>query len=204
MANNFNLITKYLPEALDKVFASESKTALLENGGKWVDLNFKEAGYVKVANLLMDGLSDYYRVNHIGVANSLDYAHDNQNNGADYRDGYARGNAQLTWEIFKLKYDRGKQFLVDRMDDEETAGILLANLLTEFLRTRVVPEVDAVRFAKIAGKANATLGNLVVETTAGLTDANIISAWNAGFAWLAEHEIPEEEQVIFVNPQVTH
>ena len=202
MANNFNLITKYLPEALDKVFASESKTALLENGGKWVDLNFKEAGYVKVANLLMDGLSDYYRVNHVGVANSLDYAHDNQNNGADYRDGYARGNAQLTWEIFKLQYDRGKQFLVDRMDDEETAGILLANLLTEFLRTRVVPEVDAVRFAKIAGKANATLGNLVVETTAGLTDANIISAWNAGFAWLAEHEVPEEEQVIFVNPQV--
>ena len=113
MANNFNLITKYLPEALDKVFAAESKTALLENGGKWVDLNFKEAKYVKVANILMDGLSDYYRVNHVGVANSLDYAHDNQNNGADYRDGYARGNAQLTWELFELKYDRAKQFLVD-------------------------------------------------------------------------------------------
>ena len=139
MANNFNLITKYLPEALDKVFAAESKTALLENGGKWVDLNFKEAGYVKVANILMDGLSDYYRVNHIAVANSDDYSHYNGQNGEGARDGFAKGNAALNWELFKLQYDRGKMFEIDRMDDEETAGLLIANLLTEFLRTRVIP-----------------------------------------------------------------
>ena len=201
MANQITRIEKWLPNVIDTVFATESKTALLENGQKFVDLNFKEAGYVRIMNLLMDGLSDYYRVNHLGVSNSLAYAHDNQNNGADYRDGYARGSASATWEIFQLQYDRGKQFLVDNMDNEETAGGIIANLLTEFLRTKVVPEVDALRFSKIAGTCNASLGNLVSEATSGLANA-ILGKFNTAFEWLTEHEVPEEEQIIFVSPAV--
>lgn len=139
MANNITRIEKWLPNVIDTVFAQESKTALLENGAKFIDVEFKEAGYVKVASILMDGLSDYFRVNHAGQANSLAYAHDNQNNGSGYRDGYRRGNVDVSWEIFQLSYDRGKQFLVDNMDNEETAGAIIANLLTEFVRTRVVP-----------------------------------------------------------------
>lgn len=61
-------------------------------------------------------------------------------------------------------------------------------------------EVDAVRFSKIAGKCNATLGNLVTENVASLGNA-IISAFNTGFEWLLEHEVPEEEQIIFVSPK---
>ena len=41
MANSIQLIEKYLPQAVDKVFAEESKTALLVNGTKWLDINFK-------------------------------------------------------------------------------------------------------------------------------------------------------------------
>lgn len=199
MANNIQLIEKYLPEVVDKVLATESKTALLENGQKFIDLNFKEAGYVRILSILMDGLSDYYRVNHVGVAGSLAYSHDNQNNGADYRDGYARGNASATWEIFQLQYDRGKQFLVDYIDNEETAGAVIANLLGEFLRTKVIPEIDALRFSKIAGKANAGLGNLVTETT---FSSGILASWNTAFEWLTEHEVPEEDQVVFCNPSI--
>jgi len=154
MANQITRIEKWLPNVVDTVFATESKTALLENGQKFMDLDFKEAGYVRIMNILMDGLSDYYRVNHVGVAGSLAYAHDNQNNGADFRDGYARGSASAQWEMFRLEYDRGKQFLVDNMDNEETAGSIIANLLVEFLRVHVVPEVDALRFSKMAGTAN--------------------------------------------------
>lgn len=197
MANSIALITKYLPNVVDKVFAEDSKTALLVSGGKYVDINFREAGYVKIFSILMDGLSDYYRVNHVGQENSLSYAHDNQNNGANYRDGYQRGNVSGEWEIFKLRYDRGKQFLVDNMDNEETAGQIIANLLAEFLRTKVVPEVDIVRFSTIASKCNATLGNLVVETIAENTALkNIISAQE----WLKDHEVPEEDQILFVSP----
>ena len=199
MANNIQLIEKYLPEVVDKVLATESKTALLENGQKFIDLNFKEAGYVRILSILMDGLSDYYRVNHVGQANSLAYAHDNQNNGADYRDGYARGNASATWELFQLQYDRGKQFLIDYIDNEETAGAVIANLLGEFLRTKVIPEIDALRFSKIAGKANAGLGNLVTETS---FSNDILQKWNTAIEWLTEHEVPEEDQVIFVSPAI--
>ena len=197
MANSIAVITKYLPKVVDRVFAEESKTALLMSGGKYIDINFKEAGYVKIFSILMDGLSDYYRANHVGVQNSLAYSHDNQNNGANFRDGYARGNVSGDWEIFKLRYDRGKQFVVDNMDNEETAGQIIANLLSEFLRTKVVPEVDIVRFSTIASKCNATLGNLVTETIAENTALkNIISAQE----WLKDHEVPEEDQILFVSP----
>jgi len=201
MANNITTIQEWLPNVVDTVFATESKTALLESGKKYMDLNFKEAGYVKILSILMDGLSDYYRVNHVGQPNSQSYSHDNSNNGEGFRDGYHRGNTSATWETFKLQYDRGKQFLVDAMDDEEVAGAIIANLLTEFLRTKVVPEVDALRFSKIAGTAKASFGNKVVESVASLSNA-IIGKFNTAFEWLTEHEVPEEEQIIYVSPAV--
>ena len=201
MANYFSRIEKYMSNAVDTVFATESKTALLENGAKYIDVNFKEVGYVKILNILMDGLSDYYRVNHVGVEDSESYAHDNSHNGVGSRDGYDRGNVQGTWEILKLKYDRGRQFLVDNMDDEEMAGSIIANLLSEFLRTKVVPEVDAVRFSKIASKCSTSLGNYIEQATGDL-EGSIIAQFNEAFEWLTENEVPEEEQVIFVNPKV--
>lgn len=194
MANVFARIEKYLQSAVDTVFAEDSKTRILENGSKFIDVNFKEAGYVKVMSLLMDGLSDYYRVNSGSVG--TDYTH-YQDGKAD---GYQKGNAEGSWELFKLTYDRGKQFQVDSMDDEETAGLVIGNLLTEFLRTKVVPEVDAVRFSKMAKTCSATLGNLVTAQT--IADNEIIKAFNTAFEWLSEHEVPSEEQVIFVNPSI--
>lgn len=195
MANSFSVITKYMAKALDTVLANESKTAILENGMKYIDLDFKEAGYVKILSILMDGLSDYYRVNNGVVANP--YSH-YQNGSAD---GYKVGNASATWELFKLEFDRGRQFQVDNMDNEELAGQVIANLLTEFLRTKVVPEVDAIRFSKIASKCKASLGNLV-NATPNTTKGNASEAThllNAGIKWLADHEVPQEEQVIFVS-----
>jgi len=199
MANDIVLIQKYLQDVVDAVFVAESKTRLLEGGKKYIDLNFKEAGYVKVMSLLMDGLSDYYRVNHAPVAGSTGYAHYNANGTGTQRDGYAVGGAQATWELFKLDYDRGKQFQVDNMDNEETASLVIANLLKEFLRTKVIPEIDAVRFSKMVGKTSASLGNYVSETISANT---IIAKFNTAFEWLTEHEVPSEDQVIFVNPAV--
>ena len=48
MANSFELITKYLPQALDKYFYEDSKTVLLENGKEikryigFIDMNSLE------------------------------------------------------------------------------------------------------------------------------------------------------------------
>ena len=199
MANSIALIEKYMTDVIDAVFAAESKTKILEGGKKYMDLNFKEAGYVKVMSLLMDGLSDYYRVNHAPVSGSTGYAHYNANGTGTQRDGYAVGGVEASWELFRLEYDRGKQFQVDNMDNEETAAQVIANLLKEFLRVKVVPEIDAVRFSKMAGKTSASLGNYISETISANT---IISKFNAAFQWLTEHEVPSEDQVIFVNPAV--
>lgn len=182
-----------MQEAIDTVLTQEAKTNVLVNGSKFIDLNFKETGYVKVMSLLMDGLSDYYRVN-----NGLGSA---SNGYSTYpsNDGYKVGDTSAKWELFQLEYDRGRQFRVDNMDNEETAGLVIGNLLAEFLRTKVVPEVDAVRFSKMAKKCNVALGNLVSET---INANQIISRFNSAFEWLFEHGVPEEEQVIFVSPNV--
>ena len=85
MANNFTPITKYMPKALDTVFATESRTNDLINGQKWINLNFDETGYVKILSILTDGLSDYYRVNE--GQTGTDYVHKQGNSG----DGYKKG-----------------------------------------------------------------------------------------------------------------
>ena len=193
MANAIGLITKYMQDAVDTVLTQEAKTSILVNGNKYVDLNFKEAGYVKIASILMDGLSDYKRANNgLGSAN-------NGYSNFPTNDGYKVGDAQLNWEILQLQYDRGKQFRIDEMDNEETAGLMIGNLLTEFLRTKVVPEVDAIRFSKMAGKCNTALGNLVSES---ISANQIIGKFNTAFEWLFEHGTDAENQVIFVSPCV--
>ena len=189
--NVFERIEKYLPKVLDAVFASESLTKDLEGAEKYVDLNFKEAGYVKIMSIAMDGLSDYYRAQ--GALTGNNYSN------LPHNSGYRIGDVEATWEVFSLRYDRGKQFKIDAMDDEEMAGQIIANVLGEFLRTQVVPEVDAVRFSTLASKASATLGNLVNKTIAPNT---IISEFNSAFKWFAEHEVPAQDQIIYVNPSV--
>ena len=204
--NSFELITKFLPSAVDKYFIEESKTVYLEQGTKFIDVNFSEAGYVKIASILMDGLSNYYSTQGEFAAAggsdefpSQEYAAYAGNIASGARDGFAIGGATLEWEIFRLQFKRGRQFRIDYIEDEESASVVIGNIVEEFNRVKVVPEVDATRFGIIADTASVSLGNLINEAP---TASDIISKFNAAFEWLAEHEVPEEEQLIFVNPAV--
>ena len=75
---------------------------------------------------------------------------------ADYdRDtGYTRGSITVTHTPFTLQMDRGRFFVIDQEDSDETG---LANLigatLSEFVRTQVAPEMDAYVLSKLAGVA---------------------------------------------------
>ncbi len=212
--NSFELIEKYLPESIDKYFAHDSKSVLLEKGTKFIDVSFKETGYVKIASMLMDGLSDYYqtqqnsvdllspataRPDSVGGPGNAAYAAYAGNVSSGGRDGFAIGGVDVSWEIFRLQWVRGKQFRIDYISNEETAGIIIGNALEEFHRLKVIPEVDACRFSFIADQASVSLGNMVSEAP---TAANIISKFNSVFEWMFEHGVPEEEQVIFVNPAI--
>lgn len=191
--NDIEVITKYATKAIDAIIVAESKTQMFFEGDKWFQLDFSETGYVKLASLLLDGLGDYKRVGESQGANT--YSH--YINGT--AQGYQIGDLSFTWEIYKLRYDRGKQFLIDAVSNEQTAGLVIANTASEFTRTKVVPEIDEVRFSTIASRCNTALGNLVTETIGA---DEIISKFNKGFAWLSEREVPDTDQVIFVNPQV--
>ncbi len=64
--------------------------------------------------------------------------------------GYPSGTASLEWGTYTIPYDRGVSFLIDVMDQDETAGMLSAgNLIAEFGNNEEVPEVDSARYSAI-------------------------------------------------------
>ena len=102
----------------------------------------------------------------------------------------------LTNETVKFNYDRGRKFTVDAMDNEETAGLAFGKLAAEFIRTKVVPEMDAFRFATYAG----TTG--ISKATAGtLADgAAVLAALVAAQNKMDEDEVPQENRHLFITP----
>jgi hypothetical protein len=86
------------------------------------------------------------------------------------------------------------------MDNEETLGVMGGRLLGEFVRTKVVPELDAFRFAKLA--------NVITEANIGHTAAvNLatngvatIAAIRAGIAKLDDAEVPLEGRTLYITP----
>lgn len=117
---------------LDKIIERETLTSDLNMNGDLLG-EFSDSGEIKVATIAMDGLANYNRAT-----------------------GFVDGEVTTDWETYKLRYDRGRAFSIDAMDDEERAGIVSANVMAEFERTKVIPEVDAIRFATLAANAGET------------------------------------------------
>lgn len=117
---------------LDKIIERETLTSDLNMNGDLLG-EFSDSGEIKVATIAMDGLANYDRAT-----------------------GFVDGEVTTDWETYKLRYDRGRAFSIDAMDDEERAGIVSANVMAEFERTKVIPEVDAIRFATLAANAGET------------------------------------------------
>lgn len=193
MANYVKTIQQYARDVLDRRLVVDSKTRDLEGSSKFVKLNFDGVGQVLVADLVLDGLSTYSRVNE--GATDDNYSH-YQGGSAD---GYEVGSVALTWTPYALRFDRGRQFQVDFLTNEETSNLIIGNLIDVFTQEKVIPEIDAIRFSELAKVSNAALGNLITET---INANEIISKFNAAFEWLSEMEVPTEEQVIYVNPKV--
>ena len=168
MANSIDLITKYL-DRLDTVYKQNAKTAILEADSSLVQ-ETQEANVVKIAKISMDGLGNYSRAN-----------------------GYPAGDVVLSWETHTFSNDRGRMFKVDRMDNVETAGKAFGALAGEFIRTKVVPEIDAYRFAKIAGTSG------VSGATGSLNSSTIKAAIDTAIANLGEAEVDEASMVLFIN-----
>ena len=172
MANNITKFKKYI-DLLDEVYKKESLTADLDADATLVRAG-ANANEIVIPKISLDGLADYSR-----------------------NSGYVSGDVNLTNETVAFNYDRGRKFTIDAMDNEETAGVAFGKLSSEFIRTKVVPERDAVRFATYAG----TTG--ISKVAAGVTYANgnewlqgIVTAVNK----MDEDEVSQENRILYITP----
>lgn len=141
MANNLGSVADKFTARLDQKITAGTCTADLNLNQDLIG-EYDGNGKIEIATIALDGLGDYDRAT-----------------------GFPSGSATLTWETYAMENDRGRSFEVDSMDDEERELILSANLMNVFVDEKVIPEVDAARFAKIAANA----GNIATES---LTDAD--------------------------------
>ena len=170
MGNAITLFKKYI-SLLDEVYKQAAKTAVLDGDSALVQAG-ANTNEIIVPKLSMDGLADYSR-----------------------NDGYVKGDVELTMETVKFNYDRGRKFSVDAMDNEETAGLAFGKLSSEFIRTRVVPEMDAMRFALYAGTEG------ISTATGDLADGNaVLAALLAAQNKMDDDEVPEENRILFITP----
>lgn len=172
MANNITLFKKYI-NLLDEVYKNAAVTSVLDGDASLAQQG-ANTNEIVIPKLSMDGLANYSR------------------NG-----GYVGGSVTLTNETVTFNYDRGRKFTVDAMDNEETAGLAFGKLSSEFLRTRVAPEMDAFRFATYAGIS----GISKVSAGATLADgAAVISALRGATTQMDEDEVPMEGRILFITP----
>jgi hypothetical protein len=171
MANNIALFKQYLP-LLDEVYKTSSLTSVLDGANELVSQG-ANANELIVQKMSMDGLADYSR------------------NG-----GYVAGSVTMTNETVKCNFDRGRMFSIDNMDNAETAGMAYGRLSAEFIRTKVVPELDAFRFAKYAG----VTGISTVEGADLTTGEAVLNAIAKAYDQMTNDEVPESDRHLFINP----
>ena len=171
MAHSITKFKAYI-DKLDTVYQQASATSILDADADTVRMGAK-AGEFLIPKMSMDGLADYSRSS-----------------------GYVKGDVTITYETKSCNYDRGRKFSVDAMDNEETAGIAFGKLASEFIRTKVVPEMDAFRFAKYAS-ATGVLSAAEATPTAGTA---VLTALQTAVNAQDEAEVNVDGKILFITP----
>ncbi len=169
VGNTIALAQKYL-DMLDEVYAREALTSVFEMPEDLV--RWQGA---KIVNL--------YELDPVALANY------------DRNAGFVPGDVDGSWNPYTIEIDRGRSFLIDSQDDEETLGLAFGRLLGEFERRFVIPELDAYRFAKIAGTTGIDGTTETISTAAAA-----VAAIDLATASMDDNEVPYEGRILFVNP----
>lgn len=147
MANKIAYASK-MTEELDKLFVQSAVTGFLTDNT--LRAKFVGAHTVLIPEMELSGLGDY-----------------------DRQSGFAEGAINVSNTAFELTQDRGRSFMLDAQDEDESGVANLAGqVLGEFVRTKVVPEVDAYCLSKLAlatlqeNRTEALLEGETVETHA--------------------------------------
>lgn len=162
--------------SVDEIFKAESKKSLVTN----TDYSWTGAHSIKVYKVTTAPMNDYNRngsttASRYGVAEDLNAA----------------------FEEMTLKNDRSFAFVIDTLDEDETAQALSgASALARQIREVVIPEVDSYVYKTMCEKAGTKPGAVK------LTATNIYDKIVEATAALDNAEAPETERCLIVSPTV--
>ena len=168
--NSIALAQLYIP-MLDEIYTTESRTAILDTVSERVQ--FTGANTVNLYTLYTVGMGNY-----------------------DRNAGFVPGDVNGQWTPYVLETDRGRSYMVDVLDNEESMGMAFGGLMGTVERQHVIPEVDALRFAQYASGADSSQ---VVSGTIS-TGADAVAAIDDATVALDNAEVPYEGRILFVNP----
>lgn len=171
MPNTIEKFKKYVT-LLDEVYKNAAKTSVLDGAAELASQG-ANADELIIPKIDMDGLGDY-----------------------DRNSGYTNGDVTFTNETVKCNFDRGRMFTVDNVENMDTAGLAFGRLSSEFIRTKVTPELDAFRFATYSATEKADIEG-VAEYTTGEA---VIKAISAKYDAMTDAEVPEENRYLFITP----
>lgn len=168
--NKIEYAKAYVP-LLDAVYKDAALTADLDGATELVQSG-ANANEIIIPMIEMDGLANYSRSS-----------------------GYVGGDVTITNQTVKISYERGRKFTVDSRDDIETAGIAFGKLAGEFIRTKVAPELDAVRFAKYATTEGVTTVSANLDTA-----TKLMSALSTAVGTMDDAEVTSEGRILYITP----
>lgn len=169
--NTLEFATKFAGE-LDKIITQKSVTGFMADN--LLRAKFVGANSVIVPDIDFVGLADYDRAG-----------------------GFSKGKMTVSHTTYKLTKDRARSLQIDREDMDETGIANLAGqIMGEYIRTMVVPEMDAYTIHKLAAIAAENANTEALDTAnvyeQFITLVNGVQA-KTGF---------DTEMVAFVNPEV--
>ena len=169
--NTLEFATKFAGE-LDKMIVQKAVTGFFADNT--LRAKFVGAKTVIIPDIDFVGLADYDRDN-----------------------GFSKGKMTVAHTSYELTQDRARSLQIDREDMDETGVANLAGqIMGEYIRTKVVPEMDAYTLSKLAGiaveKANTKTLDLAKVYAQFVELVNGVQA-KAGF---------DAELVAFVNADV--
>lgn len=167
--NNIEASKKFLP-IFDEIYKTGCKTAIFD--GDEVTVQKGHNDEIKIAKLNMDGLGDF-----------------------DRNSGYTKGSTSLKWETVKYDKERSQDLRIDRLDNDEAIADAFAKLGSEFIRTKVIPETDAARIAKLVGVTGVKIVNETLDT-----GEKVISALRAGTNHMDEKEVADTNRILLITP----
>ncbi len=174
--NSLDFKTK-LSDELDKQLVRGAVTGFMADN--LMRQKFIGAKTVLIPDLDMQGLGDY-----------------------DRDEGFLKGSVTVDQKSYTLANDRARSFSIDREDMDETGIANLAGqIMGEFVRTKVVPEVDAYTLSKLC-KAATTSNQVVTLGQSETLASNCLKLLSTAINKINDVTGYEEEIVVFVNPTV--